>query len=218
MRGAKVPPMPYGFHGTIQPLVGDSIEPANMGHAATHPGTLHAPLTSTEDTYFVPSRVKNNPTQEQAAWDWAGLTQKTMGGRPTVHTTMPESDQFIDANVHGPGIPDSQGLTTFARQTPRQKVVDTHWGPPAPERGWTAQTIPHINWNQFGGSNYTTHADSPSTGERWSGDDRGNYTVSRLSNPSTGSAERPAPRPPELQGQLSLDTQDKEADTGDGKI
>lgn len=146
-KGKKLAPIDVGFHGTDQDFTGPGIS----GHILPTNLTGKKPQYGISDrnlTYFAPT--------EEKAWQWAGAGGNNSPGRKRVHQTTPEKDQWADANLSG----DWNREGDEARVTPSQTITNTAWAPPASIHNAFSsvhQTLPHINWTQFGGENYVTH-------------------------------------------------------------
>lgn len=127
-------PVDKGYHGTT----------AEIGHAVLPSSRAGVPskfssLSDANKTYFA--------VDEETAWHFAPDRRfNPNGGRPRVYVTRPVGEQQQDP------------LVAEGRTAPFQAITDTLWAPPP---GWgdhaVEQTLPHINWNQFGGENWRRH-------------------------------------------------------------
>lgn len=179
-KGAPVPPekmVTRGFHGTDYDYEGEVLPSSKHGKTPHYPD-----FSGTDDTYFLPA---TQPSNERKAWGWSGgdgYSDSNDGrGRHRVHVTEPVGEQHIDKNLHYLAPQHDEEWDTYARVAPKQRIVNTAWAPPpdpnnVPSHGGqthVTQTLGHVNWNQFGGPNYTVHFgsghaihDTPSTSSR----------------------------------------------------
>ena len=152
--GSRLPPVSEGFHATVYPIKGDTIQPS-----VVHGNQVFS-MSSTQDTYFTPipeglpinAEPRTEHDAESKAWQWGEMVQGAAPGplpkRVRVHRTEPDAEQYVDKN----------GRFMGARVSPSQKIKDTTWAPPPEYYQTVDQTLPHINWGQFGASNYTVHS------------------------------------------------------------
>jgi hypothetical protein len=126
-------------------------------------GNMHYDISGKQDTYFLPADGSPEQTDknEQSAWNWSRLSyvpEGTVEGRQRVHVTRPIGVQHMDRNLDGVLPPRDEHLKAQAAVAPAQEILDTRWAPPATPGTHVEQTLPHINWNQFGGApNWRTH-------------------------------------------------------------
>jgi hypothetical protein len=145
-----------GFHGTDYDFTGKVLPRGKLDHPP------HYSISGDDDTYFLPAdgSPEQNRQNEAGAWGWTSPDEfaKSAGpDRPRVHLTRPIGPQHIDRNLNY-DLGTRSEIKTKAAVAPEQEIVDTHWGPPATEAGTHVnQTLPHVNWHQFGGANWTTH-------------------------------------------------------------
>lgn len=131
--------------------------------------------------------------------------------------TEPIGPQHIDRNIYGMSMPKHDvEWNKNARVAPEQKIVDTIWAPPAmASYGHThvTQAFGHVNWNQFGASNFETHFDTGhsvrDTPMPTSYEAESSYSRARLAGRVSDPKPAPAPKGPKkgprpLPGQLPL--------------
>ena len=170
-RGEPVPNehrVQHGWHGTTAPLdVGDTLHPTAVTGRKTNDA-----LSSSTDTYFYP-HVEGSPNYLTRRYAW-NYTKKGKG-RPRILKTEPVGEQHYNANAEENPEP-----KYTSRVAPKQRVVDVEWSPPEDHFPWsheqykvnTHDTLPHINWNDHGATNYRVFRTDISTGEVAEYDDR----------------------------------------------
>jgi len=144
-----------GFHGTNYDYEGEVLPRGKTRN-------MHYAISGEDDTYFLPADSPDpaqNTANEVGAWNWSGggyWESEGVESRRRVHVTQPVGTQHLDNNINGMLPRSNSELKTMAAVAPSQKIQDTHWGPPATEGTSVTQTLPHVNWNQFGAPNWTT--------------------------------------------------------------
>lgn len=131
----------YGYHGTARDL-SEVLPPSVGGQQKEH-----------DDSDANWTYMTDNPGE---AWTYATQMTQLHGGRPRVYQTNPMGEQFIDDSRSEYYIDPQNDAPRVVKS---QKVVDAEWSPAPPNRqgAMTVSTLPHINWRQFGATNYTVH-------------------------------------------------------------
>lgn len=156
-----------GVHGTAMRESGTPppfIDPANILGRKPNYG-----LSDPNRAYYV-ARSRSYPEgSEHKGWKWATNASRTMeftgavAGRPVVHEVKPVGTIDVDRNLNYSG-----GSSEMTAE--RLKVVDTHWiRPPSVGVGigeaHVQGTLPHVNWNQFPGTDATIGRDWNNLGQ-----------------------------------------------------
>jgi hypothetical protein len=192
-----------GFHGTDHAFE-DSVLP---GRAVPHKNLHYPGLSGADDTYFLPADVptRERNDNENSAWGWTKNYYETEDTRRRVHVTRPIGQQHIDNNLHwGHGLPERKSqLNSLAHVAPAQEIKDTIWAPPPTDGGWVEQTLPKVNWHQFGGENWTQRTPDASLPDATKAEMEDHvYWKNRYPEPG-GKVETPKSRT-QLRGQQSL--------------
>jgi len=162
--------MAEGVHATMNDLKeGDTIVPAEK-----RLGSVNSSKSDASKTYFAPAGPG-----EKLSWDFienAKQEQEYLGrqpNRPRLLRTAPSQDQQLDRNyirsglkqqlnvakMNGSSTPIRDAINAVKATGPRtsssQTVTGVEWAPRPTRPGeFVESTLPHINWNQFGGENY----------------------------------------------------------------